>query len=294
MKGFFQNLRHGLSRTRDGFVSSIRGAMEKGGEDRLEELEEALILGDVGIRSTERILEKIRNGDGDPWDTLRIEVERILDGADRPVGKGAGGKPHVVLLVGINGSGKTTTAGKLAARYGSEGKKVFLAAADTFRAAAIEQLAVWGDRTGVHVIHQERGSDAASVAYDALASAIAQEADVLLVDTAGRLQNRANLMEELKKIQRVLGKHGNQYPQETLLVMDATTGQNGISQASRFSEVVGVDGIVLTKLDGTAKGGIILSIREQLNLPVVYIGVGEKQEDLMEFSAGDFARALFE
>jgi len=297
MKNLFGNLRKGLGKTREGLVASLRRAMDSSdGEERYEELEEALILGDVGAPAARRILERIDGRSGDPWEALRAEVERILTGVngDSRSAPPAAGSPHVILLVGVNGSGKTTTAGKLAARHAAEGKRVILAAADTFRAAAIEQLEVWAERTGVEIIRQERGADAASVAYDALAAAIAREADFLVVDTAGRLQNRSNLMEELRKIRRVLGKHGEQYPQETLLVLDATAGQNGVSQARLFLEAAAVDGVVLTKLDGTAKGGVILSIREEFDLPVRYVGVGEREEDLLEFSPEDFARALFE
>ncbi len=295
--GLFDHLRRGLTKTREGLVGSLKRAALSGDGAELEELEAALLQGDVGVRVTGRIIERIEGSDGDRWNLLREEIEKILVGTN---GGGAAApapapvRPHVVLLVGTNGSGKTTTAGKLAARYAADGKKVILAAADTFRAAAIEQLEIWGERCGASVIRQERGADAASVAYDALAAAIARDADVLLVDTAGRLQTRSNLMEELKKIRRVLGKHGAAYPQETLLVLDATTGQNAVSQAKRFSEAAEVDGIVLTKLDGTARGGVILSIREEVDLPVRFVGVGENAEDLMEFSPSEFARALLE
>jgi fused signal recognition particle receptor len=294
MRGFFQGLRRGLRKTRDDFVSSLRHAVDSGGADDLEELEEALIRGDVGMRAATRILERVRNQEGDRWGALQREIAQILKGEGDVSAPAPHGKPHVILLVGTNGSGKTTTAGKLAARYAADGRKTILAAADTFRAAAIEQLEVWGERAGVEIVRQVRGADAASVAFDALSAAIARKADVLLVDTAGRLQTRSNLMEELKKIRRVLKKHGEEYPQETLLVLDATTGQNAVSQARKFQEAVGVDGIVLTKLDGTARGGVILSIREEIDLPVLYVGVGERQEDLMEFSPEDFARALLE
>lgn len=292
--GLFDNLRRGLKKTRDGLVTSLRRAAQAEGEERRDEMEEALIRGDVGVRAARRILDRVEGQRGDPWDLLRDEVTRILAGNGAAPVTPPEGNPWVVLLVGTNGSGKTTTAGKLAARYAAEGKTVMLAAADTFRAAAIEQLEIWGERTGAIVVRQDRGSDAASVAYDALSSAVARGVDVLVVDTAGRLQTRSNLMEELKKIRRVLKKRGERFPQETLLVLDATTGQNAVSQAKLFGEAVDVDGIVLTKLDGTARGGVILSIREESNLPVKYVGVGERVEDLMEFSADDFARALLE
>ncbi|MBN1827336.1 MAG: signal recognition particle-docking protein FtsY [Candidatus Eisenbacteria bacterium] len=296
MKGFFGNLRKGLGKTRENLITSLRRAVESpDDEERFEELEEALIRGDVGVRAARRILERVEERGGDPWEAMREEVERILVGPNGALPHPPRtDKPHVILLVGVNGSGKTTTAGKLAARHAAEGKRVILAAADTFRAAAIEQLQVWADRTGVEVIRQERGADAASVAFDGLSAAIARGADFLVVDTAGRLQSRSNLMEELKKIRRVLGKHGERFPQETLLVLDATAGQNGVSQARRFLDVAAVDGIVLTKLDGTAKGGVILSIREEIDLPVRYVGVGESEEDLLEFSPKEFARALLD
>ncbi|RPJ44387.1 MAG: signal recognition particle-docking protein FtsY [Candidatus Latescibacterota bacterium] len=292
--GLFDHLRRGLGKTRDGLVQSLRRAALSSGRHRYEELEEALLRGDVGVRASERILRRIQEEGGDPWALLREEVERILEAGPNGPPPGPAVKPHVIVLVGANGSGKTTTAGKLAAKHAAEGRRVILAAADTFRAAAIEQLAVWGERAEVHVVRQERGSDAASVAYDALGAAIARGADVLIVDTAGRLQTRSNLMEELKKIRRVLRKHGEAYPQETLLVLDATTGQNAVSQAREFQKAAEVDGIVLTKLDGTAKGGVILAIREEVGLPVRYVGVGEKLEDLLEFSPAEFARALLE
>jgi len=292
--GLLENLRRGLRKTREGLVESLRRAARTEGPDRFEDLESALIQGDVGARAAARILKRIEGQNGDPWDLLREEVERILVGGGEARAQASDARPHVVLLVGANGSGKTTTAGKLAARYASLGKSVLLAAADTFRAAAIEQLEVWGERADVHVIRQERGSDAASVAHDALRAAIARDADILIVDTAGRLQTRTNLMEELRKIRRVLKKQGAAYPQETLLVLDATTGQNAVSQAKKFRETAEVDGIVLTKLDGTAKGGVILSIREEVDLPVRYVGVGERAEDLLDFSPAEFARALLD
>jgi fused signal recognition particle receptor len=292
--GLFQNLRRGLQKTREGLVGSLRRAAQSEGASRREEMEEALLRGDVGVRATERLLKRVEEQAGDPWNALREEVERILRGAGGDGPRVPEGRPYVILLVGANGSGKTTTAGKLAGRYAAEGKRVLLAAADTFRAAAIEQLEVWGERSRVQVVRQERGSDAASVAYDALAAAISRDSDILIVDTAGRLETRTNLMEELKKIRRVLRKHGDAYPQETLLILDATTGQNAVSQAKKFREAAEVDGIVLTKLDGTAKGGVILSIREEVDLPVRYVGVGEGPEDLLEFSPAEFARALLE
>jgi len=291
---FFQNLRKGLQKTRDGLVSSIRKVVDRDDGDELREsLEEILLQGDVGIRAADRLIRTVEERDGDRWEVLEAEMVRILEG-DGEQRERRTGKPHVIVLVGTNGSGKTTTAGKLAHRYAAEGKSVILAAADTFRAAAIEQLAVWADRTGVEIIRQERGSDAASVAYDALSAALARSADVLIVDTAGRLQTRSNLMEELRKIRRVLRKHGDEFPHETLLVLDATVGQNALSQARLFHEAVELDGLVLTKLDGTAKGGMVLAVREEVDLPVRYIGVGETVDDLMDFSPADFVKALLQ
>ncbi len=292
MGGFFSNLRNGLRKTRDGLVTSLKRAVEGDDEEELREsLEEILLQGDVGIRAADRLIETIERGGGDRWKVLEDEMVRILEGEDEEKERRTG-KPHVILLVGTNGSGKTTTAGKLAHRYAAEGKSVILAAADTFRAAAIEQLTIWAERTGVDVISQARGSDAASVSYDALSAAISRSADVLIVDTAGRLQTRSNLMDELSKIRRVLRKHGEDYPHETLLVLDATVGQNALSQAKHFNEAVDLDGLVLTKLDGTAKGGMILAVREEIDLPVRYIGVGEAVDDLIDFSPRDFVQAL--
>lgn len=294
MANFFQNLRKGLQKTRDGLVSSIRKVVDRDDGDELREsLEEILLQGDVGIRAADRLIRTVEERDGDRWEVLEAEMVRILEG-DGGERERRTGKPHVIVLVGTNGSGKTTTAGKLAHRYAAQGKSVMLAAADTFRAAAIEQLAVWADRTGVEIIRQERGSDAASVAYDALSAALARSADVLIVDTAGRLQTRSNLMEELRKIRRVLRKHGDEFPHETLLVLDATVGQNALSQARLFHEAVELDGLVLTKLDGTAKGGMVLAVREEVDLPVRYIGVGETVDDLMDFSPADFVKALLQ
>lgn len=294
---FFKNLRAGLAKTRGGLVSSLKNAVQKDNNEELREtLEEVLIMGDVGVHAADRIIESIAGREGDRWELLEQEMLAILGGGngDGPYTAELRGKPHVILLVGTNGSGKTTTAGKLAAKYASQGKSVILAAGDTFRAAAIEQLEVWGTRAGVEVISQERGSDAASVAYDSLTAAIAREADLLIVDTAGRLQNRSNLMDELTKIRRVLKKHGDEYPHETFLVLDATIGQNALSQARLFHEAVALDGLIVTKLDGTAKGGMILAVRQEVDLPVRYVGVGEGIDDLMPFAPEEFVKALLD
>lgn len=292
MGNFFSNLRKGLRKTRDGLVTSLKKVVEReDGEELRESLEEILLQGDVGISAADQLISTIENRSGDRWELLEAEMIRILEG-DGDAGERRTGKPHVIVLVGTNGSGKTTTAGKLAHRYAAQGKSVILAAADTYRAAAIEQLAVWADRTGVDLISQQRGSDAASVAYDALGAAIARSTDVLIVDTAGRLQTRSNLMDELSKIRRVLKKHGDEFPHETLLVLDATVGQNALSQARLFHEAVELDGLVLTKLDGTAKGGMVLAVREKVDLPVRYIGVGETVDDLLDFSPAEFVKAL--
>ncbi len=294
---FFKNLRAGLAKTRDGLVSSLKKAVQKdNNEDLRETLEEVLIMGDVGVHAADRIIESIAGREGDRWELLQQEMLAILGGGNgaEPYTAELRGKPHVILLVGTNGSGKTTTAGKLAAKYAAQGKRVILAAGDTYRAAAIEQLAVWAKRADVEVISQERGSDAASVAYDALTAAIARGADLLIVDTAGRLQNRSNLMEELAKIRRVLKKHGEEYPHETFLVLDATIGQNALSQAKLFHEAVALDGLIVTKLDGTAKGGMILAVRQEVDLPVRYVGVGEGIDDLMPFAPEDFVKALLD
>ncbi len=297
MAGFFVNLKRGLQKTRSGLVNSLKSAVTRQDPEELrEELEAVLLQGDVGILAADRLIKSIQGQDGDRWQLLEEEMLRILEGegenGERPPITTGG--PHVILLVGTNGSGKTTTAGKLASKYAGEGKSVLLAAADTYRAAAIEQLQIWGERSGVDVISQERGADAASVAYDSLSAAIARNMDVLIVDTAGRLQTRSNLMDELKKIRRVLQKQGDQYPQETFLVLDATIGQNALSQARLFHEAVELDGLILTKLDGTAKGGMVLAVRQEVDLPVRYIGVGERADDLMEFSPKEFVQALLE
>ncbi|PZN11994.1 MAG: signal recognition particle-docking protein FtsY [Bacillota bacterium] len=301
----WQRLRATLARTREQLAGRVRAVVRGAAldEDLYEELEAVLITADVGVATTQRLLEGlrervraegIRDASAVP-DLLAEEVRRVLTAvAAPPAEPGAGEKPLVVLVVGVNGSGKTTTVGKLAARYRSQGRRVVVGAADTFRAAAIEQLERWCQRTGAEIVRQAPGADPAAVAFDALQAARARGADVLLVDTAGRLHTRVNLMEELRKTERVLKRLDPSAPHEVLLVLDATTGQNGLAQARHFTEAVGVTGIVLTKLDGTARGGIVIAIADQLGLPVKWVGTGEAAEDLEPFDPDAFVEALFD
>ena len=301
--GFFSRLRRGLGRTSENLVQGM-GTLFLGrkeiDEDLLEELESRLLLADVGVdatrdiigRLTERVTRReLTHADG-LQAALRDELLDLLKPCEENLQVGAG-KPFVILMVGVNGVGKTTTIGKLAKRYMGEGRSVMLAAGDTFRAAAVEQLQVWGDRNGVPVIAQHRGAGSASVRVDALQAAQARNVDVLIADTAGRLHNKDNLMEELKKVVRVMGKLDPDAPHEVMLVLDAGTGQNALSQAAEFQQWVGVTGLTLTKLDGTAKGGVIFAIAKKLGLPIRYIGVGEAVDDLRPFQAQDFIDALF-
>jgi fused signal recognition particle receptor len=298
-------LRKGLSKTREGLlrrISEVVGGRSIIDEELLEEIEEVLIEADVGVGPTIKIIEGIRERVKeerirDPeriQELLKDEVMRLLEecgveGADKlPVDH----RPLVIMVVGVNGVGKTTTIGKLAQKYVDDGKKVLLAASDTFRAAAIEQLAIWADRTGADLVRHHSGADPASVAFDALAAAESRGADVVIVDTAGRLHTKVNLMEELGKIHRVLGKRIHGAPHEVLLVLDATTGQNAIVQARKFDAIVHVTGIVLAKLDGTAKGGVVIGIRDALDIPVQWIGIGEQAEDLRRFELTEFVEAL--
>jgi len=302
--GFFDKLKQGLTKTR----ASITERIEKLvigyadiDDDLLDELEEILIMADVGVNTTERLMESVRKGikkkeinapeDLKPF--LQRQISDLLTRDSNEINMAKSG-PTVFLVIGVNGVGKTTTIGKLSAYYKSQGKTVMLAAADTFRAAAIDQLEIWGQRTEAKVIRHEENSDPAAVAYDAVKAAVARNVDVLLIDTAGRLQTKSNLMEELKKINRVIQREIPDAPHETLLVLDATTGQNAISQAKLFTEAAPISGIVLTKLDGTAKGGVVIGIKAELSMPVKWIGVGEGVEDLRPFVADDFAKALFE
>ena len=301
--GLLARLRRGLGRTSDNLVSGL-GNLLLGrkiiDDELLEELETRLLLADVGVEATTRIIGQLtervsRRELGDPQallQALREELQAVLAPCERPLDLSAA-SPFVVLVVGVNGVGKTTTIGKLARRFQQQGRSVMLAAGDTFRAAAVEQLQIWGERHAVPVIAQHTGADSASVLYDALQAAQARGVDVLIADTAGRLHNKSHLMDELRKVVRVLGKLDAAAPHEVLLVLDAGTGQNALSQASQFTESVGVSGIALTKLDGTAKGGVIFAIAEKLGLPIRFVGVGESADDLRPFAAGDFIEALF-
>jgi len=303
--GFFARLRTGLSRTRsrftDGLANLVVGRKEIDAE-LLEELETLLLTADVGVDATTRIVKELtdrvkRKELSDPEVLTKILKERlleILEPCDQPVRQPAPGTPQVILMVGINGAGKTTTIGKLARRLQDEGQTVLLAAGDTFRAAAVEQLQTWGERNRIQVIAQHSGADSASVIFDALQAATSRGADVLIADTAGRLHTKTNLMDELAKIARVLKKIDPEAPHEVMLVVDATTGQNALNQAVQFNQAIGLTGITLTKLDGTAKGGIVFAIAEKLKLPIRFIGVGEAIEDLRHFDAREFVDALFE
>ena len=300
--GIFSKIKSGLAKTKNSVVSKIEGVLNsftKIDEDLFEELEEMLILSDMGAQTSADICEIIRKkvkekGVTDPNEIKGLFRETIVEmlGETEPINTST--TPSVILVIGVNGVGKTTTIGKLAAQYVKEGKKVIIGAADTFRAAAIEQLEVWCDRSGASLVKHSEGSDPAAVVYDTIAAAKARNADIVICDTAGRLHNKKNLMDELAKINRIVRTQAEGCAMETLLVIDATTGQNAVNQAKFFSEAAEITGIVLTKLDGTAKGGIILPIKNELQIPVKYIGVGEQVDDLQPFDAEDFANALFE
>ena len=297
---FFTKLSNKLIRTKDKLVGNIDSLLTrwtKADPILLEELEEILISSDTGAIVAERLIEKVKKARGsepeDVKDALKEEMLNILTEHEGAL-KLPDARPAVVLIIGVNGTGKTTTIGKLSDKLRGEGKKVIIAAADTFRAAAIEQLTIWGERSGAAVIRHSSGADPAAVVFDALAASKARGVDVLIVDTAGRLHTKINLMEELKKIRRILEREHPGSPHEVLLVLDATAGQNSLVQARIFSKDIGITGIVLTKLDGTAKGGIILSISEELRIPIKMIGVGEGIEDLRDFNAREFVDALFE
>jgi fused signal recognition particle receptor len=306
--GFFDKIKEGLSKTRDAMHDKIAAVVPIGGrvdEEMLDEIEAILIQSDIGLDTAVEIIEELRSAvrsekvsDGDG--VMRMLQEQLAEavalGSDGalPLGSAAlPGAPFVILVVGVNGAGKTTTVGKLAKQYADAGKKVLVAACDTFRAGAVAQLDVWAERAGVDIVRAQQGADPAAVAFDALAAARNRKVDVLLVDTAGRLQNKTNLMEELKKIRRSLAKQDPQAPHETLLVLDATNGQNALSQAREFNEATELSGLALTKLDGTAKGGIVVALRKEMDLPVKLIGVGEGVDDLQPFDGETFARALF-
>lgn len=302
-KGFFNKLVEGLTKTREnilGGVDQVLKSFRKIDEELFEELEEALIMADIGVPTTMKIIESLR-------EEVKIrkitEVDHLKDVlaeliSDLLEDEGTGeleinNGPTIVLVIGVNGVGKTTTIGKLAHQIKGQNKKVLLAAADTFRAAAIDQLIIWGERSGVDVIHHQEGSDPGAVIYDAVQAAKSRKADVLICDTAGRLHNKKNLMEELKKIFRIISREYPDAKKEVLLVLDSTTGQNALQQAKLFQEVADLTGIILTKLDGTAKGGIVLAIKSELNIPVKYIGVGEGVDDLQPFNPKEFSKALF-
>lgn len=301
--GFFDKIKKGLERTKKSLIKNIETVVigyAKIDEDFLDDLEAVLLSGDLGVRTTDYLMHQIRRGvtEGRISDTREVMpyMQKLVADMLREEPK-APEEPHhpeVWLIVGVNGVGKTTTIGKLSSQLHKEGKKVLLAASDTFRAAASEQLTIWAERTGADIVKHAEGADPAAVAFDAVSAAKARGADIVLIDTAGRLQTKVNLMEELKKISRVVKKVVPDAPHQTLLVLDATTGQNAVSQAKSFGEIVPLTGVVLTKLDGTAKGGVVLSITEELHVPVKYIGLGEREDDLQKFNPDEFARALFE
>ncbi|MCL2776945.1 MAG: signal recognition particle-docking protein FtsY [Polyangiaceae bacterium] len=300
-------LRKGLAATRGGFMARLKAIFAGNKEidpTLLEQMEEVMISSDVGVKTTQAILRRLRDGmakhelaDSDAvWAALRAEATRILtfSGSRGESDKrDERDKPHVILVVGVNGVGKTTTIGKLATKWNADGKKIIFAAGDTFRAAAVQQLEVWGKRVGADIVKGKEGADPGSVAFEATKKAQEVSADVLLVDTAGRLHTKVNLMDEIKKVKRTIAKAMNGAPHETLLVLDATTGQNALTQAALFKEALELTGIILTKLDGTAKGGVILGVCDELKVPVRYIGLGERAEDLREFVVADFVEALF-
>ncbi|MBO5907490.1 MAG: signal recognition particle-docking protein FtsY [Clostridia bacterium] len=300
--GFFDKLKEGLLKTKNAIVGQIDNLVKKFtkvDEELFDELEELLISADIGVATTEEILDELRdtvkeNRIKEPSEVKSelLLILRRLIGEHEPLNLST--KPSVILVIGVNGVGKTTSIGKIAAELKSEKKKVVVAAADTFRAAAAEQLTVWCERAGVDIIKQGAGADPASVVYDAINAAKSRSADVLIIDTAGRLHNKKNLMDELAKIDRVISRELPSSSKETLLVLDATTGQNAVHQAKEFKEASNITGLVLTKLDGTAKGGIVISIRKELGIPVKFIGVGEKIDDMKHFDAKEFAGALFE
>lgn len=307
--GFLNKIKEGLGKTRDVMHDKIAAVVPIGGrvdEEMLDEIEAILIQSDIGLDTAVEVIEELRNAvrsekvsDGEG--VMRMLQEQLAEvvalGSDGALPLGADSlpvAPFVILVVGVNGAGKTTTVGKLAKQYADAGKKVLVAACDTFRAGAVAQLDVWAERAGVDIVRAQQGADSAAVAFDALAAARNRKVDVLLVDTAGRLQNKTNLMEELKKIRRSLAKQDPQAPHETLLVLDATNGQNALSQAREFNDATELSGLALTKLDGTAKGGIVVALRKEMDLPVKLIGVGEGVDDLQPFDGETFARAMFE
>ena len=299
--GFFSKIGEGLKKTRDSLLQSMNTMLHsftRIDEELFEELEEILIMGDVGAATAGRICEELRRKVKERGETDPGRIQGLLEETVAELLRGGQElelhtKPAVILVIGVNGVGKTTTNGKLAARFGAEGKKVVLGAADTFRAAAIEQLEIWAERAGADIVKHTQGSDPAAVVFDTLSAAKARDADVVICDTAGRLHNKKNLMDELGKIGRVIDREVPDADKEILLVLDATTGQNAVNQVREFRNAAGITGIVLTKLDGTARGGVVLTIREELDVPVKFIGVGEGVDDLMPFDPDDFAHGLF-
>lgn len=299
--GFFNKIKEGLKKTRDaviGQIDSMLKSFTKIDDELFEELEELLVMGDVGVPTAEKICEELKKrvkkeGIKNPNEIHRLLEETVSDMLRGGEKLDLSTTPSIILVIGVNGVGKTTTIGKLANHLTKQGKKVILAAGDTFRAAAIEQLEIWADRSHCEIIKQNEGSDPAAVIYDAISAAKARHADVIICDTAGRLHNKKHLMDELAKINRIIDRELPDASKEKLLVLDATTGQNAVNQAEQFSLATGITGIVLTKLDGTAKGGVVLAIKEGLGIPVKYIGVGEQIDDLQPFDAEDFAKALF-
>ena len=301
--GFFDKLKNGLTKTRESIakqVNNVFSVFVKVDDELFENLEEALIMADIGVETSTYIIEKLRDNvkhkhitDGNlVKEELKSIISEILSALDTTVNTST--TPSVILVIGVNGVGKTTSIGKIASHYKSMGKKVLLAAADTFRAAAIDQLDIWAQRSGCDIIKHQENSDPAAVVFDACTAAKARGADILICDTAGRLHNKKNLMAELAKINRVIERELPDSARETLLVLDATTGQNAVSQAKLFSEAADITGIILTKLDGTAKGGIVISIAKEQNVPVKFVGVGEGIDDLQEFNSDDFSKAIFE
>jgi fused signal recognition particle receptor len=305
----FSRLKEGLTKTRDNLIGKVQKLLtskSKIDDELLDNLEEILLLGDVGSATTSKIISDIKDrvkkeryeNPSQLDSLLRDEIQKMLlnsfQDTTEPFHIPGTKKPYVIMVVGVNGVGKTTTVGKLAYNFRTSGKKVLIAAADTFRAAANEQLEIWAQRAGVDIIQQAHGADPAAVAFDSLNSAISRQVDVMIIDTAGRLHTKVNLMEELKKIKRVMQKLNPEAPHEVLLALDASTGQNAIQQAKQFTAAVGVTGLILTKLDGTAKGGVVIAISQELNIPVKYIGVGEKIDDLQPFDRKVFVDALFE
>ena len=299
--GIFKQLKNGLAKTRASFTGRLDGIFSgnrKIDDDLLEDLEELLITSDIGVQTSMELMERISKKASKVSNTLELknilkeEILSLIHSVPKSEAPQTT-KPIVKLIIGVNGVGKTTTIGKLAAKYAAEGKKVLVVAADTFRAAAVEQLVIWAERANADIVKHRENADPAAVAYDGVEAAIARGIDVVLVDTAGRLHTKVNLMEELKKIKRAIGKKLPEAPHETLLVLDATTGQNAMSQAELFHQAIGVTGLILTKLDGTAKGGIVISLSKQLNIPLEYIGIGEQIDDLQEFDPVQFVDALF-